>query len=133
MPQLESLDITFLFPVPNRDVERQLIQAPITTHITLPNLRHFGFRGVSAYLEAALCQITTPHLKTLHIRLFNQLTFSIPHLPQFMNTLESLRFENAEIMFKDKEIYVGMCSREARVYDFPRLAGIFRGTTFQCA
>jgi hypothetical protein len=118
MPQLEILFIVFSFPVPNRDVERQLIQAPITTHITLPNLRYFGFRGVSAYLEAVLCRITTPHLKRLQIQLFNQLTFSIPRLSQFMNTTENLRFENAGIMFKDKEIYVGMCSREAKIYDF---------------
>jgi hypothetical protein len=49
MPQLESLEIAFTFPVPNRAVQRQLTQTPITTHITLPNLRRFGFRGVSAY------------------------------------------------------------------------------------
>jgi hypothetical protein len=64
MLQLESLEIAFLFPVPNRDVERQLTRTPITTHITLPNLRMFWFRGVSAYLEAVLCRITTPASKT---------------------------------------------------------------------
>ena len=39
MPQLETLVIVFLFPVPNRDVERQLMHTPIMTHVTLPNLR----------------------------------------------------------------------------------------------
>ena len=51
MPQLETLDVAFTFPVPNRDVERQLTHTPITTHITLPNLRLFVFQGVSAYLR----------------------------------------------------------------------------------
>ena len=42
MPHLESLVIAFTFPTPNSDVERQLTHnAPITTHITLPNLRLF--------------------------------------------------------------------------------------------
>ncbi|KAI0268569.1 hypothetical protein BGY98DRAFT_1101433 [Russula aff. rugulosa BPL654] len=104
-PQLESLQIAFSFPVPNRDVERQLTHTPITTHITLPNLRLFQFRGVSAYLEAVICRITTPRLETLEIRLFNQLTFSVPRLLQFMNIV-NVGFNNAEFEFKDKEVNV---------------------------
>jgi hypothetical protein len=85
MPQLENLAIVFSFPVPNHDVERQLTHTPITTHITLPNLRLFWFRGVSAYLEAVVCRITTPRLERLRIQFFKQLTFSVPRLPQFVN------------------------------------------------
>jgi hypothetical protein len=118
MPQLESLAILFSFPVPNRGVERQLTHTPITTHITLPNLRLFWFRGVSAYLEAVVCRITAPRLDKLQIRLFKQLTFSVPRLPQFMNTTENLRFDNAVIMFKDKYIDVLMFLREADTYAF---------------
>jgi hypothetical protein len=118
MPQLESLEIAFQFPVCNRDVERQLTRTPITTHITLPNLRLFWFRGVSAYMEAVVSRITTPRLENLRIRLFKQLTFSIPRLPQFMNTTENLRFDNAKIMFKDKETYMLMSFREADAYVF---------------
>ena len=53
MLQLESLEIQFLFPqiLPNRDVERQLLDTPIT----LPNLRKFFFKGVSAYLKMPSC------------------------------------------------------------------------------
>ena len=65
MPQLESLEIAFSFPVPNRDVEMHLTHTPITTHITLPNLRLFWFRGVSVYLEAIVCWITNPRLVNL--------------------------------------------------------------------
>jgi hypothetical protein len=114
MPQLESLEIAFTFPVPNRDVERQLTHTPITTHVTLPNLHFFGFRGVSSYLEAILCRITTPRLESLQIRLYKQLTFSIPRLTQLM-TAENFVFETVRIMFRDKEIYVGMISRGAEV------------------
>ena len=108
MPQLESLAIVFIFPVPNRDVERQL---------TLPSLRLFWFHGVSAYLEAVVCRIMAPCLEKLQIGLFNQLTFSVPHLVQFiMDTSEDLRFDNAAIMFKDKYIDLVMFFREADTY-----------------
>jgi hypothetical protein len=114
MPQLESLEIDFTFPVPNRDVERQLTHTPITTHITLPNLRLFWFRGVSAYLEAVVCRITTPRLESLQYSVLqDNITFSVPRLPQFMNTTENLRFDNAVIMFKDKRIDVLMNFRGA--------------------
>ena len=113
MPQLERLAILFTFPVPNRDVERHLMLSPITTHITLPNLRLFWFQGVSAYLEAVICRITTPRLENLQLQFFKQLTFSIPCLPQFMNTTENLRFDKAEIIFKDKRIDVFMFWHEA--------------------
>ena len=106
LPQLETLQVIFTFAVPSRDVERQLTQIPITTYITLPNLRTFGFRGVSAYLEAVVCRITTPRLESLQIRLFNQLAFSVPHLLQFMNATETLRLDTAEITFEDEGIHV---------------------------
>jgi hypothetical protein len=110
--QLESLDIIFTFPVPNRDVESQLTHTPITTHITLPNLRLFWFWGVSAYLEAVVCRTTTPRLENLRILLFKQLTFSIPCLTQFMNTTENFRFDNADFVFKNEELYVLMSLRD---------------------
>ena len=118
LPQLETLDVAFTFPVPSRDVERQLTHTQITTHTTLPNLRTFGFQGVSAYLEVLVCRITTPRLETLQIRFFNQLTFSVPHLLQFMNATETLRFNTAQIMFKDKEFSVGMFFHGAAEYAF---------------
>jgi hypothetical protein len=45
LPQLERFEITFLSPVPNREIEQQLLHTPITTHITLSNLRQFFFPG----------------------------------------------------------------------------------------
>ena len=82
MPQLEHLEIAFHVSLAQAvpDMER------ITTHITLPNLRLFWFRGDSAYLEAVVCRITTPRLETLEIGLSDHLRFSCPRLLQFMDT-----------------------------------------------
>ena len=118
MPQIESLAILFTFPVPNRDVERQLTHTPITTHIALPNLHFLSFQGVSAYLEAVVSRITTPRLEHLEIQFFKQLTFSVPRLLQFMNTADNLRFGNAKIAFQNEEITVLMSSHGSDTYAF---------------
>ena len=121
MPQLDNLAIIFTFPVPNRDVERQLTHTPITTHITLSNLRVFAFRGVSAYLEAVVCRITTPRLEDLQIRFFKQLTLSVPRLELFTNTTEYLRLENPVIAFWDEQVV--MYFRDANKYPF--IVGVY--------
>jgi hypothetical protein len=54
MPQLETLLIAFFSPVPNHDVERQLMHIPALTRVTLPNLRWFVLQGVSTYMEAVI-------------------------------------------------------------------------------
>jgi hypothetical protein len=112
MPQLETLLINFLFPVPKRDVERQLMHMP---HVVLPNLRWFEFQGVNAYTEAVVRRITTPRLEKLGIRFFNQLTFSVSRLLQFMNTTESLRFDSAKFKFSGERVYVGFYPHEAKM------------------
>ena len=75
LTQLERLEIGFLSPIPSRELERQLLHTPITTHITLSNLRWFDFRGISAYLESLLPQTITPRLGDLRVRFFNQFLF----------------------------------------------------------
>jgi hypothetical protein len=106
LPQLERLEIGFSSPVPNRDLERQLLNTPIITYATLPNLHFFVFWGVSAYLEALLPHMATPGLETFSIHFFNQLTFSVPQLLQFMTTTENLRFSSAEFIFHHRAISV---------------------------
>ena len=106
MPQLETLAIEFFFSVPNREIERQITRTPTITTAALPNLRRFIYRGVSAYLEALVQQITISRLENLYVYYFNQLTFSIPRLMQFMNTTENLRFDSAQFMFNNKQVNV---------------------------
>ena len=115
MPHLEALDIYYKFSIPNRDVERQLTHTPIIAPIVLPNLRHFHFHGVSTYLEALVHRIITPRLEDLSINFFNQLTFSVPRLLQFIIAAENLRFSNAILMFCDNLLGAGFYPHGADV------------------
>ena len=99
MPQLEALGITFHPIIPDDGVERHFLHTPITMHITLPNLYSFTFGGASAYLEALLPRMTTPLLIRLRISFFSQLTFSVTHLLQFINTTKNHRFRGTLLTF----------------------------------
>ena len=112
MPQLEMLSIGFEFPIPGRDVEIQLTDTPIIAHVTLPNLRYFQFRGVPSYLEALVHRMTTPRLEKLLIDFYNQLTFSVPRLLQFVNAAENLRFGSARFRFLKNGGNVSVYPRE---------------------
>jgi hypothetical protein len=106
MPQLEILAITFSTYYPSREVERQLSRMPIITRVTLPNLRWLGFQGASVYLEALLPWVTIPLLEKLHVLFFNQLTYSIPHLQQFMSTAGNLQLKTAALVFHEDYLNV---------------------------
>ena len=109
MPQLETL---LIHSLTNRDLERQLMDSPIVTHVTLPNLRWLTFRGGITYTEVVVCLITTPRLQKLVIQLPWQFTFSIPRLPQFMSSTENLRFDSAKFEFSSEGIGVEFYPRE---------------------
>jgi len=117
LPQLEILRITFRSPDP--DAEMLLSQMQIITHITLPNLRWFGFQGANAYLEALLPQMTTPLLEKLETYFWSQLIYSVPHLLQFMGAAENLRLGSAEFVFHGDGVAVDVFShRGATMYSF---------------
>ena len=107
MPHLETLRIYFKSSIPNRDVERQLTHAPNIAPITLPNLHYINFRGASSYLEALVHRITTPRLEKLLTNFYNQLSFSVPRLLEFIDAAENFRFGNAVLKFSDKTIDAG--------------------------
>ena len=115
MPQLEMLLVFFTFPVPNRDVERQLMRRPITTHVTLPNLRSFALQAVSTYSEAVLSRITASRLENFQIGYLKKLTFSVPQLLQFIERTENLRFDCAEFNFYSGRIYVEVNPLETNI------------------
>jgi hypothetical protein len=117
MPQLEILSISHNSDKPRREMERKLLHTTITTRITLPNLRRFGFQGANAYLEALLPWITMPLLERLRVYFFNEPTYSIPHLQQLMGTTRNLRLKYARFTFYDD--HVGMIvypNKEAKMY-----------------
>jgi hypothetical protein len=99
MLQLEILSIAFKSPIPSREVERLLRQTPHMTQVTLPNLHRFVFNGVNAYLEGLVAPISAPFLNIVHVYLFNQLSFTLPRLLQFMQTLENFRFTAVQVTF----------------------------------
>ncbi|KAH9963467.1 hypothetical protein BJV74DRAFT_335527 [Russula compacta] len=100
LPQLEVLCIDFSSPVLNNDAEGQLLHSSIImTHFTLPNLRIFEFGGTSTYLEALLPHMAALLLERFEIKFFFQLSFFLPHLRQFLNTIENIRFNNATLTF----------------------------------
>jgi len=111
-PLLEMLVIIFSISVSNLDVERELTRTPITTQVTLPNLRWFAFQGVCAYSEALFRWISSPRLEKLQIFFLQQPTFSIPYLVQFMNATRNLRFSSANFKFSDGQVEVEMYPRE---------------------
>ena len=118
MPQLEILLIFFYFAVPNRDVERQLMRAPLVAHVTLPNLHSFFLQTVGAYSEAVISRITAPHLEIFQICYFKQLTFSVPQLLQFIGRTENFRFDRAEFHFTSSRVYVKVFPPEAETEAF---------------
>ena len=115
MPQLEKLQVGFHSPVPNHGVEIQLLDTPMMTHVTFPNLRWFGFQGVSAYLDALLSRMTTPSLEEIFVWFFNQLTYTMPNLLQFSTTKENLRFSTTFVRFKRDAASLKMHSYEGDV------------------
>ena len=105
MVQLRTVTIGFRMSIPNRDVERQLLNQRMT-RMRLPNLTVFRFLGVSAYLEGLLARITAPHLRNFDVRFFHQLIFSLPHLSHFVNTMQELRSHPARVYFGKNKVSV---------------------------
>ena len=99
MPQLKILEIHFDNKVPTH-IRRQLLPAPIMARVALPNLLCFGFKGDSAYLEALLPLVTLPLLEKLKVYFFYQLTHSIHHLQQIMDTAENFWPNTITLAFK---------------------------------
>ena len=117
MSQLETLQLgLFSSPFPNHGVEGQLMYMPITTHITLPNLRRFEFQGEGASIEDVIRWISAPRLKKVNIWFLKQLTFSVPRLLQFINTTQDLRFCAAKFKFSIDSVHVEVYPREAETY-----------------
>ena len=111
MPQLETLMISFLYTVPNPDVEMQLAHPPVMTPVTLPNLHRFWFQGHISYMEP-LVHYITPCPEKLELDFShdfsNQSVFSFPPLVRFMNTTDSqnLKFECVKFKFSEWHVSV---------------------------
>jgi hypothetical protein len=116
LPQLEKFSIGFAVPLPRPNAERELLSKRGAT-VTLPNLKHLAFQGVSAYLECLVAQIRTPLLERLEITLFNQISFQLPHLTHFTNIIEGLKFPIAKVSFGRDAVSLIMDHRDTQEYN----------------
>ena len=77
------------------------------TCVLLPNLTHFCFQGANEYLEELVAHIDAPLLHYVRIILFNEHSFDISELPQFINRSEkftSLNTTTADLTFSKNSI-----------------------------
>jgi len=121
MLHLETLRISLDSP------RRQLLPTPITTTVTLPNLRWFAFEGPNAYLEALLLHITAPLLEKFQILFLDPRTFRVSCLLQFMNAAENLRFGSVKFRFYDGMVDVWVYPRKGikKCSFYMRLGSVF--------
>ena len=98
MSHLEILIVQFYRPIPKRRFESPARPTPIM----LPSLKALVFRGSSTYLEGLLARIDAPLLTTLNVELFNQLTFNLSRMLQFVRRTGGFSFRAVEMQF-DKE------------------------------
>lgn len=109
LPQLEELSIGFSIPIPRPRAEGELLDA--LTSVTLPALKRLTFRGVSAYLESLVAQLSAPVLEHLGITIFNQIAFTLPHLSHFTRTTAGLKLLFAAVVFESDAVSVVMDHR----------------------
>jgi len=52
-------------------------------------------------LEGILACLEAPHLRTMNVELFNQLSYALPSLLQFVRAIHALTFCSAELLFDE--------------------------------
>ena len=90
-----------------------------TTHVILPVLTYFEFKGVSEYLEDLVDHIDAPQLDKLTITLFNQIVFDSPQLVRFISRTPVFK------LFKTARIFIGYgdasLSLSSQQFDYKRI------------
>jgi hypothetical protein len=110
---LTSLDsITLGFESPRSFPDRENRRLPPSTRSILPVLGFFRFKGVTEYLEDFVARIETPQLNELSITYFDNVTFDIPQVMQFISRTPMLRaLQKVHITLCDQAAYVNFLSR----------------------
>ena len=102
LSRLEILTVYFYTPIPNRRFGSPAQPTPIT----LPSLKTLAFQGGSTYLEGILARIKAPLFSELSVTFFNQLTFNLSRLLQFVHTSGTFSFRFTEIHFGEESVSV---------------------------
>jgi hypothetical protein len=103
--QLKELFIEFSVPISHSGTENELLVEE-GTPVTLPSLKKLRFDGVGTFLESLVAQIRVPLLEQLHITLFNQIAFALPHLYHLINITEVFKLPTAMADFDYDEVIV---------------------------
>ncbi|KAH9959382.1 hypothetical protein BGW80DRAFT_1486852 [Lactifluus volemus] len=82
------------------------------TRVVLPALTRLYFHGASEYSEDLVARIDTPAIISVHTRFFNQLDFDIPHFLQFIGRTWIPGFEEANLSFYDKTVFINFRHRD---------------------
>jgi len=116
MPQLETLGIAFDSPPSDLEVEGKLLQTPLSTHVTLPNLRSFMFKGPLTYIKSVLPQITMPFLEVAEIipPTSSNFGFFISLVLQFMYKTENPKFRDVRVTFDISFVVMTMYPHEGK-------------------
>jgi hypothetical protein len=105
MSQLRSLSVHFLsFPSRHHSIRAP---TPAGKRIVLPALAHFKYRGTNTYLESIVARIDAPCLEDIDITFFNQPTFDVPQLGQFIDRIGAHKLHSrADIMTSSHAISI---------------------------
>jgi hypothetical protein len=77
------------------------------SHIALPNLTLFWFHGTSVYLEVFVAHFDTPLLHSVKITLFNEPSYDVSELPQFIRRAEKfMSLDKTDLCFSKDTIEV---------------------------
>jgi hypothetical protein len=87
--KLEFLEIRFLHPTSTQGQIGPRPHSP--TRAVLPALTEFQFKGDNAYLEDLIAGIDAPNVQQFGITLFDQQTFELLQLAEFIGRTEELR------------------------------------------
>lgn len=113
---LKFLRIDFLPPAFPSNVHQNPRQQ---TRAILPSLTWFEFQGVNEYLEDLISRIEAPLLDNIDIKFFDQITFDIPQLLQFITHSEKLNFPNeARMNFHSDFVRITLSPRRDTVGNF---------------
>jgi len=89
------------------------------TRAVLPSLTWLEFQGVNEYLEDLLSRIEAPLLENIDIKFFDQITFGVPQLLQFITHSEKLNSPNeAKMNFHSDFIQITLSPPRGTVGNF---------------
>jgi hypothetical protein len=88
-PRLKFLEIGWSFPTSRPSQQSSLSPYP-QTHVALPALSEFHFRGDNEYLEDVVAGIDAPNVEQFNVKLFEQDSFDLPQLAEFTRRTEEL-------------------------------------------